>query len=195
VISVARNPVLFDIFHRLQLIEKVGTGVQRIIEAIQKRKLSIEFYFGRFFSVTFLRPVLPGYSKDIPKLVPDKIAKSPLEKVGEDIAGEIPRKYPASTPQVPRKYPASTPHDLEILSFCEIPKKRNDIQEHINLKDREYFRLVVLKPLLENGLLKPLIPEKPKSSRQKYVITEKGKNFLTSVSSVANLFGSGLSGL
>jgi ATP-dependent DNA helicase RecG len=184
VISVARNPVLFDIFHRLQLIEKVGTGVQRIIEAIQKRKLSIEFYFGRFFSVTFLRPVLPGYSKDIPKLVPDKIAKSPLEKVGEDIAGEIPRKYPASTP-----------HDLEILSFCEIPKKRNDIQEHINLKDREYFRLVVLKPLLENGLLKPLIPEKPKSSRQKYVITEKGKNFLTSVSSVANLFGSGLSGL
>ncbi len=94
VISVARNPVLFDIFHRLQLIEKVGTGVHRIIEAIQARKLSIEFYFGSFFSITFFRPVLPGYQKDIPGLSPDKIAKIPLEKVEEDIAetGQVPDK-------------------------------------------------------------------------------------------------------
>ena len=100
-ISVARNPVIFDIFHRLQLIEKVGTGVQRIITAIQARKLSIEFYFGRFFSVTFFRPVLIGHQKNIPGLAPDKIAKIPLEKAEEDIADEAPRKYPASTPQVP----------------------------------------------------------------------------------------------
>jgi ATP-dependent DNA helicase RecG len=61
------------------------------------------------------------------------------------------------------------------LSFCEIPKKRNEIQEHLSFKDRKYFRLNVLNPLLEEGLLEPLLPGKPQSSKQKYIVTEKGK--------------------
>jgi ATP-dependent DNA helicase RecG len=67
---------------------------------------------------------------------------------------------------------------LKILSFCETPRKRNEIQGHISLKDREYFRLYVLNPLLEDDLLEPLIPGKPRSPKQKYIITEKGKKLL-----------------
>ncbi len=89
-----------------------------------------------------------------------------------------PDKFRASTEQVPSKYRASTPHTLEILSFCEIPRKRDEIQEYLALKHREHFRSTVLAPLLKDELLKPLIPDKPKSPLQKYIITERGKQFL-----------------
>jgi|GEM_PF-165856 len=189
VISVARNPVLFDIFHRLQLIEKVGTGVQRIIDAIQARKLSIEFYFGSFFSITFFRPVLPGHQKDILGLVPDKIAKIPLEK---DIAetGQVPDKYRTSLEKRPDKMvkrplrkaeadifeTGQEPDKLiEILKFCSSPKSLKKIMARMNLKHRETFINNYLKPLLIEELLVFTLPNKPKSRNQKYIITEKGK--------------------
>jgi hypothetical protein len=130
--DIANN---FDIFHRLQLIEKVGTGVQRIIAAIQARKLSIEFYFGSFFSITFFRPVLTGYPKDTPGLAPDKIAKIPLEKVEEDIAetGQEPDKNRTSFERRPDKIAKSplekTKADITDAAYRKYPAS---IQQALN---------------------------------------------------------------
>jgi len=41
----------------------------------------------------------------------------------------------------------------------------------------------VLKPLLDNGLLEMTIPEKPRSSKQKYRLTQKGAAFLERITS------------
>lgn len=43
---------------------------------------------------------------------------------------------------------------------------------------RTKFRDQVLKPLLEAGWLEMTIPDKPRSSKQKYHLTEKGRRFL-----------------
>jgi ATP-dependent DNA helicase RecG len=75
---------------------------------------------------------------------------------------QVPRKYPASTPQIKKGEAAS------ILAFCAIPRSRAEIQAYLGLKDREYFRRSILKPLLKNGSLVPTIPDKPNSPRQKY---------------------------
>jgi len=83
--------------------------------------------------------------------------------------------------QAPRKHPASTPQDertKNILDLCKEPKKREDIQLVAKIKDREYFRGEILKPLIESGLLQMTIPDKPNSPKQKYVITEKGRRML-----------------
>ncbi|MGM5484060.1 MAG: Fic family protein [Nanobdellota archaeon] len=66
----------------------------------------------------------------------------------------------------------------KILLFCKIPKARDEIQFEVNIKDREYFRKNVLKPLVDEGLLELTIPNKPNSSKQKYKITEKGIKYL-----------------
>ena len=60
-----------------------------------------------------------------------------------------------------------------LLLFCEEPRSRSEIQGYLEIKSRDYFRNNVLVPLLEAGLLDMTIPDKPKSSKQKYVRSSK----------------------
>jgi hypothetical protein len=56
------------------------------------------------------------------------------------------------------------------------------IDEYVDIfsfKDRSFFRRNYIKPLESNGLIAKTNPDKPTASNQKYVITEKGKRFLT----------------
>ncbi|MFP4350374.1 MAG: Fic family protein, partial [Desulfococcaceae bacterium] len=69
-----------------------------------------------------------------------------------------------------------TPQDekiLKILNFCQTPRSREEIQNLIKIKDREHFRKKYLRPLIKENLLSLTIPDKPQSSKQKYVTTEK----------------------
>ena len=47
--------------------------------------------------------------------------------------------------------------------------------------DRTRFRNQVLSPLLVDGLLEMTIPDKPRSSKQKYRLTQKGRALLDSL--------------
>ena len=49
----------------------------------------------------------------------------------------------------------------------------------IEYKDKKYFRQNYLKQLEMCSLIKKTNPDKPTASNQKYIITEKGKQFLT----------------
>ncbi len=44
--------------------------------------------------------------------------------------------------------------------------------------DRTKFRKQILKPLIDAGWLEMTVPDKPTSSKQKYRLTEKGRNLL-----------------
>jgi len=53
------------------------------------------------------------------------------------------------------------------------------MQAALKLKDEEHFRKAYLLPALKEGLIEMTIPDKPRSSKQKYRITEKGRRLLT----------------
>ena len=55
-----------------------------------------------------------------------------------------------------------------ILDFCGIPRNREEIQKHVGLQNRDYFRKEILIPLLQQGALVATIPDKPNSPKQKY---------------------------
>lgn len=56
----------------------------------------------------------------------------------------------------------------ELLEFCSSPKSRKEMQEFCGIKTREYFRKHILKPMIENKMIRQTIPDKPKSRNQKY---------------------------
>lgn len=56
-----------------------------------------------------------------------------------------------------------------VLAFCVAAKTTAEIMEYLGLNHREHFRSVILKPLLDKGLLSLTIPDKPTSPNQKYI--------------------------
>ncbi len=83
---------------------------------------------------------------------------------------------PQATPQV-------TPQVEQLLKSLEMEMSRIEIQEKLGLSDRNNFRKNYLNPAFETGLIEYTIPEKPKSSNQKYRLT--GKGIFTPLTTVA----------
>ena len=55
-----------------------------------------------------------------------------------------------------------------ILEYCRQPKTRLELTEFIG-KSRNFVMSKLIQPLIEAGKLKLTLPDKPKSSKQKYV--------------------------
>ena len=55
---------------------------------------------------------------------------------------------------------------------------RLELQNRLNLSDREHFRRNYLKPALECGVIEMTKPDKPNSSTQRYRLTELGKQII-----------------
>jgi hypothetical protein len=82
------------------------------------------------------------------------------------------------TPDVtPHATPDATPY-VRLLPLLVGEMTRQQLREAIGLRDDEHFRRAYLIPALEAGLIEMTIPEKPRSSRQKYRLTAKGRQVL-----------------
>lgn len=53
-----------------------------------------------------------------------------------------------------------------------------ELMEILQLKNRRYFTNDYLRPSVEHGFVTPVYPEQPKHPKQKYYLTEKGKQLL-----------------
>lgn len=73
---------------------------------------------------------------------------------------------------------APSGHQVAILEKCRQDTALTDLMAIAGRADRTKFRHQVLNPLLEEGLIEMTIPDKPRSSQQKYRLTGKGKAWL-----------------
>lgn len=82
----------------------------------------------------------------------------------------------SSTPQVS---PHVTPQVMQLLNVLNGEMSREQLQTILKLKDRKSFRERYLLPALASDLIKMTLPEKPKSSLQKYYLTPLGKQLIS----------------
>ena len=82
----------------------------------------------------------------------------------------------ASTPEVAREVSP----EVRLLSGFAGKMNRQQLKTALGLKDDEHFRKAYLLPALEAGLIERTIPDKPRSSRQKYRLTHKGRERIKS---------------
>ncbi len=85
---------------------------------------------------------------------------------------------PASTRQVPGKYPASALQVARALQQQGAEMSRTLLQQALGLSDREHFSKEYLQPAIASGLVEMTIPDKPRSSKQQYRLTEIGRSVL-----------------
>ena len=163
--SVRRNPLIADLLHRIEFIEKAGTGVKRMREEAKKYgSPEPKFDTTGFFTATFY----PS----------PEVRRQALATTAEG-TNQVGTKLAVSRQEVtPEVAPEVTPEVVRLLFVLKGPMDRQSLQKILGLKAEKNFRLVYLRPAMKLGLIEMTNPDKPRSSRQRYRITAEGKKML-----------------
>ena len=138
-------------FYRAGIIERWGTGTLNIIAWCAQNGNPAPTWQEQAGSV---------YVTFLPAVLPDT-----LEVTGE-VAGEVTGEVAGEVRRL-----------LEVLGTNTLTRSQS--QTTLRLKGQANFRDRYLQPAIEAGLIEMTIPDKPRSSKQKYPLTEKGRQFLT----------------
>jgi ATP-dependent DNA helicase RecG len=145
--SEIRNRVLAPIFKDLGLIEAWGTGIQRIRREVEDHG-NVRLVFqevGNAFQVQFVKT---------------------------NVTAQVTREV---TTEVAMEVTTEVSPDVRLASVLDGEMSRRQLMVRLGLRNEEHFRKVYLIPALESGLIERTIPDKPRSSKQKYRLTEKGR--------------------
>ena len=97
----------------------------------------------------------------------------------KDVSREqVVAKQSLSTHQVVIKLSPSVPKICDLLENMIAPMSAKEMRRFCGLKDATYFKMKVIDPLIEEGLVAMTQPDSPKSPTQKYYLTELGKALL-----------------
>ena len=152
--SRRRNPVIADVFQRLNYMERRGSGFKKIIEDYEAQHNYIDELapiFKSQYDSFFLTLKNLNYSG---KTIHD-IESSWAE-------GAHDRAYDEAHDTAQDKFEI-------IVSFCDIPRTKDEIMRHIGLSSKRQFNERYMKPLLKSGRLLMTLPDKPRSRNQKYI--------------------------
>lgn len=139
-VTAPRNKELIRIFKDIELIENIGSGVLRILDAYDKNCFK---FMDHFLRVSF------------------KYRENPFKYKTEH---EKPNKL------IEQVKPNKKDDKIKmIVQFCKEPKSAKEIMEYIGLKHRPTFIYEYLNPLMKENKLQMTIPDKPKSRMQKYI--------------------------
>ena len=168
-----RNRRIGEFLKELEFTEGRSTGIPKIMEAMEKNgSPPAEFEFDEDHSYFIVRlPIHPAALEVAESATGNAATSSATVGAGETaLAGEV-----GSTKL------ALSRHQVDILRNCLSDMEIADLMAIAGRADRTKFRNQVLRPLLTDDLLGMTIPDKPTSSKQRYRITDKGRNLLASL--------------
>jgi ATP-dependent DNA helicase RecG len=140
--STRRNPIIAEMFQRLDYVERRGSGLRKIRMETSYLYGYTDEYAPEFRSTPTAFHVI-------------------IKNMNYDLHG--------ATTQDTRQVTTKDSRIAALLEFCDAPRTRDEMQQYIGIANREHFRKSILKPLLESGRLRMTIPDKPNSRNQKYV--------------------------
>ena len=170
--SIPRNHLLFSLLHRMEMVEKIGSGIQRIRNLCREHGVPEPVIEVSDFWVTTIFPRLEIQDRDqddIKIILNDSKDKRQDRDQDRDQDNGQDR-----TKLIPSSY------QIKVLYICSLEKSTKEIMALVGRTNRTKFRNQVLKPLLKARLLEMTMPEKPTSGKQKYLITAEGKEVLAS---------------
>ncbi|MDO9547377.1 MAG: putative DNA binding domain-containing protein [Candidatus Marinimicrobia bacterium] len=157
-ISILRNPDIANVLYLRGLMEKVGRGILFILNLCQKNGLPAPKWMSNEktgVTLTFFAP----------EVTPEVAMQVTMQVTMQDTTQDNMQV----TPEVNR-----------MLNIIKGEMSRQELQDNLKLKNRDYFRKAYLLPALDQGLIEMTIPDKPNSRNQRYRLTNKGRTFIKS---------------
>ncbi len=158
--SVPRNPLLFGMFYRMGLVEQIGSGIRRIRQLCRDYKVAEPLIdvSENWVTTAFARQIEHAADQETQHVTP-----------------QVTDKYPTSDLQV-------TLQVRNLIRCLDGEQTRAEILQRLRLKDRTNLAKEYIQPALVEGLIEMTIPDRPRSSKQKYRLTEKGRELQDRVS-------------
>jgi len=146
VASKRRNPIIAEIFHRLDFVERRGSGLKKIREETSH---------------------LHGYTDEFAPQF--RSTRTEFHVTLKNMNYNSHTTLRSASAQGGAQVDTQDERLASLLEYASAPRTRDELQQHYGVASREYFRKKVLKPLLESGQIKMTIPDKPNSQNQKYL--------------------------
>ena len=182
--SIPYNPSIAKAFYLAGYIENWGRGIQKICDECKKINASLPEYeiLGNDLTVRFkaleeARVTDEGQtSGQVGGQVSDHVSSHVSGHVSGHVGGHVSDQASGQVSgqvggQVSGQVTEKTIGKVTLkalLDFCKTPKTRTEMQEYCGIKSRNYFANKCIKILLNNGMLKMTLPDKPNSANQKY---------------------------
>ena len=164
----AKNPAISKVFREIGYADELGYGMRNSYKyTMMYSGAEPEFIEGNVFKIIIplsfgsMTKVGPGTSPVASGQVSGEVSGEDCGEVSGEVDGEAGEK------------PVTVNLDIQrlnaLLQYCEEARSRIEMQEFCGIKSQDYFRRNILLPLLESGRLKRTIPDKPNSSKQRYI--------------------------
>lgn len=152
--SRRRNPVIADVFQRLNYMERRGSGFKKIIGDYEVQHNYTDDFapvFKSQYDSFFL--ILKNLNYSVEAIHDARLSWA---EGAHDTAYDT-------------AYEAAQDKIENIVRFCSVPRTKDEIMKHMGLSSKRQFSERYMKPLLESGRLLMTLPDKPRSKNQKYV--------------------------
>lgn len=174
--SMRRNPVLADIFSRLDYMERSGSGLSKIRDAQMNSANYVPdrqpvFYSDRSqFIITI--PNL-NYKNEMIKSIlaendRDQVTGQVIGQVTGQVIGQVAGQVTGQVTDQDMGQVIGQVTWRDLAEYCKLPRTRAEMQDFCGLSGRANFRENHLRLLLEKGVVKMTIPDKPNSRNQRY---------------------------
>ena len=144
--SLSRNPTIFSLFNKLELVEHIGSGIGRIKGEMKKAGLKEPlFQFGKFFAVTLFRPT----HEELGKLAGETTTQKTREKTREKIIQLIKLNNKITTEEIANKFGLT----IKGIEWNLAKLKEEKIIKRIG-SDRSGYWQVISEKISENDVTK-----------------------------------------
>jgi len=161
--SYPQNPIIAETLFKTGFLESWGTGVQRMMEACKNAGLPEPEYGtdGLFVWITFKRPNIDTSTDTNSDTSSDTNLVTNLV-TNSDNGSDSNSNSSSDTIVLSAK-------QQEVLMYCMVERSSRDILDHINVIYHNKNIQKFINELVDAGLLKRTIPDKPNSPLQKYI--------------------------
>ncbi|MFC5610180.1 Fic family protein [Variovorax soli] len=155
-----RNRRIGEFLKELDLTEGRSTGVPKILKAMAANGSPPPLFETDDDRAAYVIRLPAHPLAQVPDLPADEVTGEVTGEVAGEVTGEV-------TGEVGR-----------LLEAMVGEMSRQEMQEALRLKHEDHFRAAYLRPALDGGVIEMTLPDKPRSSKQRYRLTAAGRRWL-----------------